>query len=1025
MESNFSTLMILVILATIFPSQASAQLTLTSDSIDLQDGEISGNYHINSTADNTSVSTALNLENNTIYNLSNPDLSHEAATKAYVDNVSNLNLSQVLSQGNNADGFLIEGYGNPSDGNTDAVADVGYVQNFVSQNNADGDSSSANELQNLSVNSAGINDVISIKSGDSSATYDTITIQDDFEPDTDNQTLSEVLVYSAVANQSINLEGHQLRNVVADDPGDAVNKSYVDDEISQSGSDNQELTVYNNTDGVNDAISIEKGNNVTIEDNYEPNTDNQNLSEVLVEDNDAGSVAIVGLDNSTSAQAAVTYSQLQEYVESNNADGDSDSTNEIQNLTEVLGQGNNADGKLIINYGDPTDSDTNAVADVGYVQDYVSSSGSADADADPGNELQNLSVDNSSTNDVIKINSGDDSATYDSVVIDDDYEANTDSQQLGTNGDNITLDDGGSIKAPYATDADKLDGVQLANINWSDVDIEESHVSASDVGLSNVENIAQSNMAGDQLTWDSTNNEIDLSGSLYGDEDAQDAAASALTGSGATTVTYDDGNNQITVSSTDNYIGDSSSHTAGGNLDLNSNNIALNGGYLSNDGDDEGIEVDNNGDISLSGGELSKVGRIQQIQGEELMIGSGSKANNQSVAIGPGADASGDPYISRGIPYWGNETAIGTDSLAGKRGAVAIGYSSNASKARSTAVGYNSLASGRQAISIGDNAEAKGSSSISLGVGNIAEGSRSTVVGVASQAQGKKSIVIGEQSEVQGSRSIVIGSRAGVDSTEGENAIIIGNGEQGGKDSAATGNNSMALGFAANASALGSIAIGNKTTVSSPNTVRLGENKDVEVPGGSVEIQNGDLEVGHSSGGDIRISGSLTEGASLDLAENMKVKQDQQDKVEVGDVVGIQDGEVSRNTSDAALSMVVSAAPGITLGGKGLNLSEQEKERFENSYRAIAFTGQVPVKVRGEAGEGDYLLPSGENDGTTVAVSEEEVSFDEYRDAIGVVLERFEVPENVNEQTAEKYRELLEDAEGEEYRVYNVAVGVK
>ncbi|MFB6200240.1 MAG: hypothetical protein ABEJ83_05125, partial [Candidatus Nanohaloarchaea archaeon] len=40
-------------------------------------------------------------------------------------------------------------------------------------------------------------------------------------------------------------------------------------------------------------------------------------------------------------------------------------------------------------------------------------------------------------------------------------------------------------------------------------------------------------------------------------------------------------------------------------------------------------------------------------------------------------------------------------------------------------------------------------------------------------------------------------------------------------------------------------------------------------------------------------------------------------------------------------------------------------------------------------------------------------------------LSRLEVPGNANEETAVKYRELLEDAEDEDYEIYNVAVGVK
>lgn len=49
--------------------------------------------------------------------------------------------------------------------------------------------------------------------------------------------------------------------------------------------------------------------------------------------------------------------------------------------------------------------------------------------------------------------------------------------------------------------------------------------------------------------------------------------------------------------------------------------------------------------------------------------------------------------------------------------------------------------------------------------------------------------------------------------------------------------------------------------------------------------------------------------------------------------------------------------------------------------------------MRGDADAGDYLMPSGRNDGTAIAVSEENITFDQYRDAIEVVLQEFERPD--------------------------------
>ncbi|MFB6099742.1 MAG: beta strand repeat-containing protein [Candidatus Nanohalobium sp.] len=653
-------------------------LTLTPDSITLQNGVISGSYEIQSTLDNMTVSTDLNLHGNTIYNLSRPTLPHEAATKAYVDDRTGANLSVVLGRGNSAGGLIIENYGNVSDSNTDAVADVGYVQNYIDQNNADGDSDSANELQNITINSASIDDVINLDSGDSSTIYSSITLDDNFEADTDNQTLSEVLVYGALANQSINLNGHQLQNVVANSPGDAVNKSYVDsvsggsdnqtlsftanisgvddnlsisegnyvivddayeqdtdnqdlssvnasapsgassvshqieitngqdaaikdyyvpngtddqnlqattrsgqivtipiengadtsftdengtdnqtlaqvlsegavantnidmsgfritgipapnsggdavnktyvdNQISQAGSDDQTLTVSNNTDGRNDSITIQNGNTVTVRDDFQADTDNQGLGNVLSVSNDAGSTAILNLSNSTQSQAAVTYSQLKGYVASNNADADASQSNEIQNLTEVLGQGNNANGKLIVNYGSPSDSQNNVVADVGWVKNYVSSSSNADADSDPENELQNLTVNSGSTNDVIEINSGDSSTVRDSITIQDNVNA-IQADLVAGNGLSGT-----SNNVLPGTDADVslslASSVAGAQLNYSSGTLSVYEGSGSGLNADLVDGNELSGLAGNGVSWDSANSEYDAADSSASNE---------------------------------------------------------------------------------------------------------------------------------------------------------------------------------------------------------------------------------------------------------------------------------------------------------------------------------------------------------------------------------------------------------------------------------------------------------------------------------------------------------------------------
>lgn len=99
-------------------------------------------------------------------------------------------------------------------------------------------------------------------------------------------------------------------------------------------------------------------------------------------------------------------------------------------------------------------------------------------------------------------------------------------------------------------------------------------------------------------------------------------------------------------------------------------------------------------------------------------------------------------------------------------------------------------------------------------------------------------------------------------------------------------------------------------------------------------------------------------------------------KLEPGEVVGVKNGQVSLVTEGADHLLAVSSAP-IALG----NLpKEHEKERFEK----IAFMGQVPVRVIGAVNIGDYILPSGNNDGLSIAVAPDKMRAADYSNILGV-----------------------------------------
>ncbi len=95
-----------------------------------------------------------------------------------------------------------------------------------------------------------------------------------------------------------------------------------------------------------------------------------------------------------------------------------------------------------------------------------------------------------------------------------------------------------------------------------------------------------------------------------------------------------------------------------------------------------------------------------------------------------------------------------------------------------------------------------------------------------------------------------------------------------------------------------------------------------------------------------------------------------------GDIIGIKGGYVTKKTDDADLVMVVSSRP-IVLG----NLPERGKE---NAYVKVAFIGQAPAKVLGIVNPGDYIIASGNNDGSGVAISPNLIHPFQYQKIVGV-----------------------------------------
>jgi hypothetical protein len=93
-------------------------------------------------------------------------------------------------------------------------------------------------------------------------------------------------------------------------------------------------------------------------------------------------------------------------------------------------------------------------------------------------------------------------------------------------------------------------------------------------------------------------------------------------------------------------------------------------------------------------------------------------------------------------------------------------------------------------------------------------------------------------------------------------------------------------------------------------------------------------------------------------------------------IVGVKNGLISLSTVDFDHLMVISSAPAV--------LGNAPEEEFKEDYEKVAFLGQVPVDVIGRVNSGDYILPSGDNDGFGIAVDPSDISAEQIQQIVGV-----------------------------------------
>ncbi|MDQ7029822.1 MAG: hypothetical protein Q9O62_08615 [Ardenticatenia bacterium] len=164
------------------------------------------------------------------------------------------------------------------------------------------------------------------------------------------------------------------------------------------------------------------------------------------------------------------------------------------------------------------------------------------------------------------------------------------------------------------------------------------------------------------------------------------------------------------------------------------------------------------------------------------------------------------------------------------------------------------------------------------------------------------------------------------------------------------------------------LTTGNPTGANNFITFFKGDGPDADTNPDSV----GAIE-GNGSGG------VVLAGPGSDYAEWLP-KANPAEALEPGDIVGLFPNGVSRRT-DGALRVMVVSGEAIVAGNAPMD------EKVRENYALVAFVGQVWVRVRGPVRVGDYILPSGKEDGTGIAVAPQELRPELLAQVVGRVWE--------------------------------------
>lgn len=126
---------------------------------------------------------------------------------------------------------------------------------------------------------------------------------------------------------------------------------------------------------------------------------------------------------------------------------------------------------------------------------------------------------------------------------------------------------------------------------------------------------------------------------------------------------------------------------------------------------------------------------------------------------------------------------------------------------------------------------------------------------------------------------------------------------------------------------------------------------------------------------DVGVSYSSGNGDYAEYLERFAVESDMQ----AGEIVAVIGGKLTRNTAGAGMVKIISNAPAV--------LGNMPEPVVASLYEKVAFLGQVRVRVAGAVNVGDYIIPSGNNDGIGRAVAPTAMKINDYAQVVGIAWE--------------------------------------